>query len=165
MEHVWTAAVPVATTYSELTSEEFLRAFAEEVGVEVRDLTRRDAEDRSVATMDWWFHTERQGIPELAKRFLPPRVHLRWEQSWGPLAAQRATGRLEVRLLGRPSATSTGDCLLTAATPGSTLRTTTATKADLPFPVAGRVESMIDRDLVGWILSVQARVLARRNAG
>lgn len=161
MEHVSTLPVPAPTTLAALTSEEFLRAFAAEVGVEVRDLACREAGQRAEASMDWWFETERNGIPELAKRFLPARVHLRWDQSWGPLADGRATGRLEVRLLGRPSATSTGDCLLTAADPGSTLRTSTSTRADLPFPVAGRVESLIDRDLVGWILRVQARVLAR----
>ena len=48
---------------------------------------------------------------------------------------------------------------------GSTLATSTSTKASLPFPLAGKVQSMIDKDLVGWILSVQARVLARRHAG
>lgn len=165
MEHQTALPVPAQTTLAELTSEDFLRAFAAEVGVEVRDLARRDVGDRSEAAMDWWFETERKGIPELAKRLLPARVHLRWDQSWGPLDSGQASGRLGVRLLGRPSAMSTGDCLLTDAAPGSLLRTSTTTKADLPFPVAGRVESLIDRELVGWILSVQARVLARRHPG
>ena len=162
MDHVSNLALPASTTWAELTGESFLRAFAAEVGVDVRELTCAADGDHAVASMDWTFETDRPGIPELAKRFLPADVHLRWNQSWGPLAGDRAAGRLEVLLLGRPSATSTGQCELLAADEGSTLRTSTSTKADLPFPVAGRVESLIDKELVGWILTVQARVLQRR---
>lgn len=165
MDHRTNLDMPPARTLAELTGESFLRAFAEEVGVHVNDLTTGEAAGQATAAMDWSFETDRPGIPELAKRFLPSDVHLRWNQAWGPLADGRATGRLEVVLEGRPSATSTGECLLVAAGPGTTLTTSTSTKADLPFPVAGRVESLIDRELVGWILSVQARVLVRRNGG
>ncbi len=31
----------------------------------------------------------------------------------------------------------------------------------VPWPLGGKVESMINKDLVGWILSVQARVANR----
>jgi hypothetical protein len=165
MDHVSNLAVPAATTWAELTAEPFLRAFAEEVGVDVHDLSCGDSEGRAVASMDWSFETDRPGIPELAKRFLPANVHLRWEQGWGQLEGERADGHLEVTLLGRPSAVSTGECLLVPTDTGSRLTTSTVTKADLPFPVAGRVESLIDKELVGWILSVQARVLNRRNPG
>jgi hypothetical protein len=162
MDHLSNLVVPAATTWAELTGEPFLRAFAAEVGVTVEALTCGSDGDRAVASMDWTFETDRPGIPELAKRFLPADVHLTWNQTWDPLIGDRATGGLEVLLHGRPSATSTGHCELLAADRGSTLRTSTTTKADLPFPVAGRVESLIDRDLVGWILTVQARVLLRR---
>jgi Protein of unknown function (DUF2505) len=165
MEHVSTLPVPAHTTWAELTSEPFLRAFATEVGVEVHDLHCGVEDERAVAAMDWSFETDRPGIPELAKKFLPADVQLRWEQSWDPLADGSAAGRLDVTLHGRPSATSVGECLLVSTDPGSRLTTSTTTRADLPFPVRKGVESMIDKELVGWILSVQARVLLRRNPG
>jgi hypothetical protein len=69
-----------------------------------------------------------------------------------------------VHLLGSPKATSMGTSHLLVGEGGSTLTTSTSTKASLPFPLAGTVQSKIDKDLVGWILSVQARVLTRRHA-
>jgi hypothetical protein len=165
MDHVSNLPIPPAAAWAELTSEPFLRAFAEEVGVDVHDLSCTSADGRETATMEWSFETDRPGIPELAKRFLPDDVHLTWSQWWDPLADDVADGQIDVVLKGRPSATSTGACRLVAADSGSSLTTSTRTKADLPFPVAGRVESLIDKELVGWIISVQARVLLRRNGG
>ena len=164
MDHVTDLNVPAATAWADLTDETFLREFSKEVGVDVNELAAGLEGERAVATMDWSFRTDRSGIPDLARQFLPDEVHLRWNQEWAPLAGDRADGRLVVELLGRPSATSSGTCLLVSAEQGSTLRTSTKTKADLPFLVAGPLESRIDKDLVGWILSVQARVLVRRNA-
>ncbi len=92
-------------------------------------------------------------------------MRLRWSQSWAPFDGSAATGRLDVELSGRPSATSLGESRLIVAESGSRLTTSTKTSADLPFPVRRGVESMIDKELVGWILSVQARVLVRRNPG
>lgn len=162
MEHVITLSLPAATTLSELTGEPFLRAFSEEIGVSVTSLTTGQRGDQAVASMDWLFDTGRPGIPDLARRFLPSDVKMRWDQTWGPIQADKAVGRLEVQLLGRPSATSLGDCRIVSADRGSTLTTSTSTKAELPFPVASTVEGLIDRELVGWILSVQARVLMKR---
>ena len=165
MDHVSTLTLAPAAAWAELTSEPFLRAFAAEVGVYVHDLSRTQADGRESASMEWSFETDRPGIPELAKRFLPSDVHLTWSQWWDPLVEERATGQIDVVLKGRPSATSTGACTLVGADAGSSLTTSTRTKADLPFPVAGRVESLIDKELVGWIISVQARVLLRRSGG
>ena len=165
MDHVSNLSIPAPQTWQELTSEPFLRDFATEVGVEVHDLVCQEQDDLAVASMDWSFETDRPGIPELAKKFLPRDVRLRWSQSWAPFDGSAATGRLDVELSGRPSATSRGESRLIVAESGSRLTTSTKTSADLPFPVRRGVESMIDKELVGWILSVQARVLVRRNPG
>lgn len=163
MDHVSTLALSAARTWGELTSEPFLLDFAHEVGVDVHDLQCRADGPIARASMDWTFDTDRPGIPALAKKLLPGDVRLRWSQEWGPLNDGSATGRLDVELRGRPSATSTGDCRLVAQDPGSLLTTSTTTTADLPFPVRKTTEKLIDSELVGWILSVQARVLQRRN--
>lgn len=165
MEHVSNLTIPAPQTWQELTGEPFLRDFATEVGVEVHDLMCQEQDGRAVASMDWSFETDRPGIPELAKRFLPRDVRLRWSQSWAPFDGGAAAGRLDVELSGRPSATSRGESRLIGTKPGSRLTTTTTTSADLPFPVRRGVEAMIDKELVGWILSVQTRVLVRRNPG
>jgi hypothetical protein len=165
MEHASDLAIPAPLTWQELTAESFLRDFAAEVGVEVHDLVCDERDGRAIAAMDWSFETDRPGIPELAKKFLPRDVRLRWSQSWAPFDGSAAAGQLDVELSGRPSATSRGDSRLLATAPGSRLTTTTTTSADLPFPVRRGVEAMIDKELVGWILSVQARVLVRRNPG
>ncbi len=169
MEHTFELSIPAEAVLADLISEDFLQAFSAEVGVEVGSLTcsglpEGDGE-QARAEMEWSFSTEKSGIPQLARTLLPGQVALTWAQGWGPLAGDAATGTLEVNLHGRPSAVSTGTARLQQAGPGSTLTTQTSTKAALPFPVRGKVESTIDRQLVGWILSVQARVLTRRHPG
>lgn len=164
VEHSFDLTIPAPTVHSDLISEDFLHAFATEVGVEVDSLTCDTTGERAVATMQWRFSTAKPGIPELAQKLLPDQVRLSWAQEWGPLTDDGAEGSLEVHLLGSPKATSLGTSRLIVASDGSTLATSTSTKASLPFPLAGKVQSMIDKDLVGWILSVQARVLARRHA-
>jgi hypothetical protein len=166
VDHVSNLTIPPSTTWAELTGEPFLRAFAEEVGVTLEELAVGAEGERAVARMEWSFDPDIPGVPELAKRFLPARVQLGWEQSWAPLGHdERADGRLDVVLQGRPGATAIGDCSLVPTSDGSTLRTTTRTSTELPFPLAGRIESLIDKELIGWILTVQARVLLRRNGG
>ncbi len=165
MDHSFDLTIPPATVHADLISEDFLNAFATEVGVEVDSLTCDSSGARAVAEMQWRFSTSKPGIPELAQKLLPGEVRLSWAQEWGPLTAQGSEGTLEVHLLGSPKAVSTGTAQLLVVDAGSTLVTSTSTKASLPFPLAGKVQSMIDKDLVGWILSVQARVLTRRHAG
>jgi hypothetical protein len=165
VEHTFELSIPPATVHADLISEDFLHAFATEVGVEVDSLTCDSPGERATATMLWRFSTAKAGIPELAQKLLPDEVRLSWAQEWGPLTDQGSEGTLEVHLLGSPKATTLGTSQLLLVDGGSTLTTTTSTKASLPFPLAGKVQSMIDKDLVGWILSVQARVVARRHAG
>jgi hypothetical protein len=165
MEHSFDLTIPPAAVLADLTSEDFLHAFATEVGVEVDSLSCDTSGERAVATMAWRFSTSKPGIPDLAQKLLPGEVRLSWAQEWGSLTDDDAAeGTLEVHLLGTPKAVSLGTSRLLAVDGGSTLATSTSTKASLPFPVAGKVQSMIDKDLVGWILSVQARVLTRRHA-
>ncbi len=164
VEHSFDLAIDPDVVLSELTSEEFLLAFADEVGVEVDELVVGTSGDDEVAKMLWQFSTDKDGIPSLAKKMLPGEVRLSWAQSWGARTDGVAAGTLEVNLLGNPKAVSNGTATLTAAGDGCTLATSTTTKASLPFPIAGKVQSMIDKDLVGWILSVQARVLTRRHS-
>lgn len=162
MRHEISLTLPADSALAQLVDESFLRAFAVEVGVDVTDLTTAVQDGEQVASMIWSFDTDRPGIPAVARKLLPGGVKLRWSQWWGALNDGSATGRLEVVLMGSPSATSTGQCELRAADPGSVLSTNTTTKAKLPWGVAGPVEGRIDKDLVGWILTVQARVLERR---
>ncbi len=164
MDHSFDLTIPAADVLADVTTEDFLHAFATEVGVEVDSLTCDTSGERAVATMEWRFSTSKPGIPELAQKLLPGEVRLSWAQEWLPLTDQGAEGTLEVHLLGSPKATSMGVSQLLVVEGGSTLVTSTTTKASLPFPIAGKVQSMIDKDLVGWILSVQARVLTRRHA-
>ncbi len=172
MEHRFELSIPADVVLADLTSEDFLRAFSKEVGVDVGTLTCSGAtgdgasdDGRARATMQWSFPTDRPGIPDLARKLLPERVELNWAQQWGPMEGDTAQGTLEANLTGRPTAVSHGTCQLTVAGTGSALITHTTTKASLPFPVRKTVESTIDRELVGWILSVQARVLTRRHPG
>lgn len=172
MEHRFSLPRTAPGAHAALTSESFLRDFAHEVGVTVTGL-ESDTDDPSVArsTMHWTFSTAGSGIPDLARTLLPEQVRLRWDQAWGSLVDDRAVGRLEVTLLGRPSATCTGRAeLVGGAGPtrggpvgsaASVLSTATRTESSLPRPLGPRIEAMIDRELVGWILSVHARVLAR----
>jgi len=163
VDHSFDLTIAPATVLADLTTENFLHAFSEEVGVEVDELTCATEDDRATASMLWRFSTAQPGIPELAQKLLPGEVRLSWAQGWGPLSDGGAAGTLEVHLLGKPKATSLGTSRLMPTDGGSTLATSTSTKAALPFPVARTVQSMIDKDLVGWILSVQARVLTRRH--
>lgn len=165
MEHSFDLTADPATILADLTSEDFLRAFADEVGVAVDNLTCAAGAPTASATMDWRFSTDKPGIPTLARKMLPREVRLTWAQQWDSLTDGRANGELDVRLVGKPQATSTGNARLLPGADGARLVTSTSTKAALPFPLAGRVESMIDKELVGWILSVQARVLSRRHPG
>lgn len=174
MRHLSTLSLEPAAILADLTSEEFLREFSAEVGVTLGRVALSTEGDQQRAVLEWTFSTDRTGIPEMARRFLPDEVRITWDQSWGPLVDGAANGALNVVLKGRPAATVTGSSQLYAGGSGgaagsSTLTTETRTDADLPFPVASRVERHIDRDLAGWILEVQARVLARRadamNAG
>jgi Protein of unknown function (DUF2505) len=165
MDHSFDLTIPPAVVHADLISQDFLNAFATEVGVEVDSLMCDTSGERAVATMEWRFSTSKPGIPELAQKLLPNEVRLSWAQEWGPLTAEGSDGTLEVHLLGSPRATSMGTSQLLVVGTGSTLATSTSTRASLPFPLAGKVQSMIDKDLVGWILSVQARVLARRHPG
>jgi hypothetical protein len=164
VDHSFDLTIVPSTVHADLISEDFLRAFATEVGVEVDSLTCDASGERAVATMEWRFSTSKPGIPELAQKLLPDEVRLSWAQEWGPLTDEGSEGTLEVHLLGSPRATSLGTSQLLVVDDGSILATSTSTKASLPFPLAGKVQSMIDKDLVGWILSVQARVLTRRHA-
>jgi hypothetical protein len=165
VDHRFDLTIPPAAVHADLISEDFLRAFATEVGVEIDELTCDTTGERATATMQWRFSTSKPGIPELARKLLPGEVRLSWAQEWSPLSDEGAQGSLEVQLLGTPKATSLGTAHLQATEGGSTLTTSTSTKAALPFPMAGTVQSKIDKDLVGWILSVQARVLTRRHPG
>jgi Protein of unknown function (DUF2505) len=166
MDHLLRLTRDPASILAEVTSEDFLTDFSNEVGVTLSDLSVSESGDQSLASMRWRFSTAVAGVPELARHFLPSEVELTWNQSWLPLDGKdRAQGNLKVRLERRPSATATGACSLVPDGGGSTMKVRTKTDAQLPFPIAGRVETLIDRDLIGWIFEVQTRVLERRGAG
>lgn len=139
-----------------LVTEQFQHDFAQEVGVDMERLSVQP--DR--VEMAWQFSTQKDGIPSLAKKLLPPTVNLTWDQEW----TSQTAGGLLVRLTGTPSAKCTGEAQLLQAGDDVTYAVTTETKTNLPWPVGGRVESMINKDLVGWILRVQVRV-AQRHIG
>ncbi len=164
MRHLSTLSRTPEAILADLTSEEFLREFSDEIGVILGDVTLSTDGPQQRAVLEWTFSTDRSGIPEMARRFLPDQVRLTWDQAWGPLREGAAEGSLNVVLTGRPAATVTGASRLRSgdAADTSSLSTETSTEADLPFPVASRVEKLIDRDLAGWILEIQARVLQRR---
>ena len=140
----------------------YVTAFAEEVGVEVGDVARTSSDDLEAMTMQWSFDTGKPGIPALARQLLPHRVNLTWRQRW-PIAgvpiADQAEGSLGVELLGSPKGQSAGAATLQQRGPDVAYIVQTTTKAALPWPLAGQVEKMIDRDLVGWILRTQVEVL------
>ncbi|MGB8022151.1 MAG: DUF2505 domain-containing protein [Candidatus Nanopelagicales bacterium] len=163
MEHPIDLAVPASVALAELTGEGFLRDFAAELGIDMVALSLGRSGDQTLASMDWRLDTGKHDVPDLARRFLPEHVQMRWDQAWGPLRNGRARGTIEVAIVGRPSATTSGECRLVAVDPGCRLTTSTTTRAQLPRPLAGRVEALIDRDLVGWILSVQGRLVLERS--
>lgn len=162
MEHAWNLSIPPQPVLAELTSEPLLLEFADEVGVQVTSLDLSQQGEHAVAAMEWTFRTDHPGFPSAAKRFLPDVVELGWRQWWGPVVGGSASGGIEVDLKSRPSARLKGTTKLAQAAGGSTLTTRTRTKADLPFPIAGRVEGMVDKQLASWILSTEVRVLHRR---
>ena len=153
----------VAQIRDEFATEDFLAAFAAEVGVETETITIGTDGDAVTAAMPWVFPTNRPGIPKLAQKFLPDEVHLDWWQSWDPAHGNGATGLVRVELHGSPSASITGDSQLLGNDAGVAYEVATETKTSLRWPMNKTVEPSIDKDLVGWILQVQARVLRRRH--
>lgn len=163
MEHTSTfVGVQPDAVFAEFISTDFLQAFSEEVGVISGDLTTSSSDGVETASMPWSFPTNRPGIPSLAQKMLPGEVRLDWLQRWGPLADPPIPGSMTVALLGTPSAIVEATARLVATGGDAVYRVTTKTKTSLPWPLAGKVEGTIDKELVGWILSVQARVLRRR---
>ncbi len=163
MKHMSTfRGIAPDAVYAELTTTDFLLAFAEEVGVVSGELDIRTSAGTEVAAMPWSFPTNRPGIPSLARKLLPDEVQLDWFQQWGPLADPPIPGTMKVSLHGTPSATVNANAELAAQGEDTVYTIVTKTKTSLRWPVAGTVENTLDKELVGWILQVQARVLRRR---
>jgi hypothetical protein len=142
-----------------LSQHAFLEAFAKEVGVTSGEIDISEADDAVEAQMPWSFRTDKAGIPSLAQRFLPQEVELVWWQEW---KADEPLGDIRVELHGHPAATCTGRASLAQSGDDVEYVVVTETKTNgVPWPLGGKVESMINKDLVGWILSVQARVANR----
>jgi hypothetical protein len=155
MEH---RAVLEATTVEKvqqlLNEHAFLEAFAKEVGVEPGPIEV----EGETTSMPWSFRTDKAGIPSLAQKFLPKEVQLIWQQEW----QDDATGSITVELNGTPAATCTGKATLSQDGDNVAYLVVTETKTHgVPWPINGKIESTINKDLVGWILSVQARVANR----
>jgi hypothetical protein len=163
MDHVTElSGVPLEQVHQEFVSEDFLRDFATEVGVVVETIELREQDGLSIARMPWTFPTDRPGIPTLARKLLPDEVQLDWVQQWRAPNGDRATGSVQVQLHGTPSAEVNGSTALVAGSAGTSYQVQTTTKTAVPWPLGSSVEKTIDRELVGWILRVQARVLLRR---
>jgi hypothetical protein len=162
MEH--RESIPAASTavFAQLVSEEFLVAFGAEVGVTTKSAVLSSEGDAQRAVLVWAFSTDRPGIPALARKFLSDEVELTWDQVWAPSGDDGFSGTLVVTLDGKPGATSQGRSTLRTSGGGSVLVTDTTTRTTLPRMVSMGIESTIDKELVGWILSVQTRVLRRR---
>lgn len=160
MEHRATIESTTVEAVQQLLSEHaFLEAFAKEVGVTAGEIDIDEEAEVVKAQMPWQFRTDRAGIPSLAQRFLPQEVKLLWRQEWKQAAPH---GDIRVELEGRPAAICTGQANLTQNGEDVDYVVITETKTSgVPWPLGGRVESMINKDLVGWILSVQARVANR----
>lgn len=160
MEHHATIAATTVDAVQQLMSQHaFLEAFAKEVGVNTGEIDITEQSDAVQAQMPWEFRTDRAGIPSLAQRFLPQQVQLTWWQQWQHSAPD---GDIRVELRGRPAATCTGRASLSQNGDDVEYLVVTETKTNgVPWPLGGKVESMINKDLVGWILSVQARVANR----
>lgn len=161
MEHKATIEATTVEAVQRLLSEHaFLEAFAAEVGVTAGDIDIAEHPDQVAATMPWQFRTDKAGIPSLAQRFLPKEVQLQWSQTW---LTHDPQGDITVELHGRPAATCTGQASLTQNGDDVEYVVVTQTRTTgVPWPLGGQVESMINKDLVGWILSVQARVANRQ---
>jgi hypothetical protein len=163
MEHTHAfAGVAPELVYREYISSDFLLAFSTEVGVNSGELALGASNGQETADMPWSFPTNRPGIPSLAQKLLPGEVHLDWHQQWGPVAEGLIPGAIQVELHGTPSAKVQATARLIADGDGTKYVVLSTTKTGLRWPVAGKVESTIDKELVGWILQVQARVLRRR---
>jgi Protein of unknown function (DUF2505) len=148
---------------AEFISNEFLLAFGEEVGVASGAMSQQTTSDGlDAADLPWTFPTDRPGIPSLARRLLPSEVRLDWHQEWGPAGARPIPGSMTVELHGSPSATVNATAKLIAKGQDTHYQVFTKIRTSLRWPVAGTVESTIDKELVGWILEVQSRVLRRR---
>lgn len=160
-KHIFSGASPDAV-FAEFTNPDFLHAFSAEVGVESDHLTTSVTDGIEKADMPWSFPTNRPGIPSLARKMLPPAVNLDWHQEWGPAQGSPISGSMHVVLHGKPSADVTAKAQLAAQGSDTVYTAVTTTKTSLRWPLAGSVEGTIDKELVGWILSVQARVLRRR---
>lgn len=159
--HTFSGIAPDAV-YAEFISSDFLHAFSAEVGVVSGELTTSAMDGAEIADMPWSFPTNRPGIPSLAQKFLPSEVNLDWHQAWGPAQGLPITGSMHVVLHGTPSADVTAKANLQASGSDTMYTVLTKTQTSLRWPVKGTVESTIDKELVGWILQVQARVLRRR---
>ena len=163
MEHTATfPGVAPDQVFVEFTSSDFLLEFAAEVGVVSGELVTGEKAGVVTADMPWSFPTDREGIPSLARKLLPETVRLDWHQEWGPADRRPIPGSIKVVLHGTPSATVTSTSHLVEQGADTQYRAATTTKTSLRWPVAGTVESTIDKELVGWILKVQRRVLRRR---
>lgn len=155
--------VPIETVHREFVSEDFLRAFATEVGVVVEHIDLEERDGLTIARMPWSFPTDRPGIPTLARKLLPGEVRLDWQQQWGAVAQGRADGSVNVELHGKPGAQVVGTAALRTDSSGTRYEVVTTTKTAVPWPLGSTVEKTIDKELVGWILQVQVRVLLRRS--
>lgn len=162
MKH--SASIPASSTavFEQLVSEPFLIAFGEEVGVITRSTELSAEGDSQRAVLVWSFSMDKPGIPSLARRFLSDQVVLTWDQTWTPVGEDGYDGELVVTLDGKPGATSEGKCTLRPSGVSAVLVTDTTTQTSLPRVVSKGVEGIIDKELVGWILQVQIRVLNRR---
>lgn len=162
MEHRAVIESTTVEAVQELLSQHaFLEAFAAEVGVTAGDIDITQTGRSVEAAMPWEFRTDKAGIPSLAQKFLPREVHLNWWQQW---RTGEAAGDIKVELDGRPAATCTGQASLRQNGDDVEYLVITQTRTHgVPWPLGGKVESMINKDLVGWILSVQARVANRES--
>lgn len=160
MEHRTVIESTTVEAVQELLSRHaFLEAFAKEVGVQTDGIDITEADSAVQAQMPWEFRTDRAGIPSLAQKFLPQQVRLTWWQEW---RTDQPTGDIRVDLEGKPAAICTGTASLRQNGDDVEYTVITETKTSgVPWPLNGKVESMINKDLVGWILSVQARVANR----
>ena len=148
----------VEAVHELLTKHAFLEDFAKEVGVTPGPIEGSQDADAVEASMPWSFSTENPAIPSLAQKFLPKEVELVWWQQW----RADATGDIKVDLDGTPAATCVGKASLHQDGDNVEYLVVTETKTHgVPWPLNGKVESMINKDLVGLILSVQARVANR----
>lgn len=154
--------VDVQDVRQQLVDKEFLAAFADEVGVHTNAATLTHNAGVDHAVLVWSFSMDKPGIPSLARKFLSDQVTLTWDQTWQPVSGEGCDGQLLVTLDGKPGATSHGRCQVRAQGDSAVLMTDTSTRTSLPRLVAGGIEATIDKELVGWILQVQARVLRRR---